>query len=55
MMKIKVIIEKNKNIDEHFSFVVNEWNIGQFFDSFFEYFENFEDVNVKFVKLESEE
>ena len=54
-MKIKVVIEKINNKNEHFSFIVSQYNIANFFENFFDYFENFEDVIVRFVKLEESE
>lgn len=54
-MKIKVVIEKINNKEEHFSFVVSQYNISNFFENFFDYFENFEDVNVRFLKQDESE
>ena len=54
-MKIKVIIQKKSKLEEKFSFVVNQYNISQFFDYFFDYFENFEDVLVNFEEIKDTE
>lgn len=53
-MLLRVILNKKKDKSEKFSFIVPLENADTFFDYFFRYFDNFEDVLITFEKIEEE-
>lgn len=54
-MKFRVIIKKKHNKDEKFSFIISEYNLSNFFENLFDLFDNYEELEIEFLKIDESE
>ena len=52
---IKINLKKKRDKEQNFSFTVSAFDVGDFFDKFLKYFDNYDSVLIDFSKVKGED